>query len=269
MLIAGIVMVAYQAIRHPERCSIKKGDFAGLLLLGLCNIYLTNVLEFWGLQHLTSFKTCFIYSLSPFLSALLSFFLLKETITPKKWLGLLVGCIGFAPILLSQGAGEERIGGILMLSWAELSVLGAATASVFGWILLRRLVNQNGYSPNFANGLSMMIGGIMALAHSAMTENWDPLPVTEYAPFLEAGLALIIISNFICYNLYGYLLKQFSATFMSFAGFTTPIFTALYGWLFLDEIITMPFIISVSIVFFGLTLFYQEELTVKLQATVD
>ena len=100
----------------------------------------------------------------------------------------------------------------------------------------------------------------MALLNSFMVESWDPIPVSAIGPFWECTLALIIVSNFICYNLYGYLLKRYSATFISFAGFVTPLFTALFGWYYLGETITASFYISAAIVFVGLFMFYQEEL---------
>jgi drug/metabolite transporter (DMT)-like permease len=111
-----------------------------------------------------------------------------------------------------------------------------------------------------ANGLSMVIGGVMALAHSLMVENWDPIPVTHYMSFAECALLLIIVSNLICYNLYGYLLRHYSATFISFAGFVTPLFSAFFGWLYLGEVVTTPFYVSAAIVSVGLFTFYQEEL---------
>ena len=113
----------------------------------------------------------------------------------------------------------------------KLAVIGAAIASVYGWILLKQLINDDGYSPVSANGLSMLIGGSLALGHSLLTENWNPTPIHgPILPFLECTIFLIIVSNCIAYNLYGHLLKRFSATFMSFAGLTTPLFSALFGW---------------------------------------
>jgi drug/metabolite transporter (DMT)-like permease len=60
--------------------------------------------------------------------------------------------------------------------------------------------------------------------------------------------------------MYASLLKKYTATFMSFAGFIAPLFTALYGWAFLGEIITWHFYASSAIVFVGLFLFYKDEL---------
>jgi drug/metabolite transporter (DMT)-like permease len=260
MILAGVLLLAYQFFFRRERFTLNRCDFWKIIQLAVFCVYLTNVFEFWGLQYLTSFKTCFIYSLSPFLSALISYFTLSEKMSPKKWIGLFMGFAGLMPMVLSQTTAEERAGQLFFFSWAELSIIAAVICSVYGWILLKQLVRDRGYSPIMANGLGMVIGGIFALAHSYTVENWDPFPVSGYLPFLTCTLLLIIISNFIAYNLYGYLLKKFSATFMSFAGLSTPIFTALFGWLFLNEQPSWEFYISLSIVSFGLYAFYQEEL---------
>lgn len=260
MMLAGIILLSYQFFVKKQTFSFNRQTWRRLIFLAVFNIYLTNVFEFWGLRYLTTFKTCFIYSLSPFLSALFCYFLFSERLTSKKWIGLMIGFLGFMPILLSQTSSEEQTGQLFFFSWAELAVMVAAICSVYGWILLKQLVNENQLSPLMANGMSMFIGGTLALGHSFSVENWDPLPVTNYPIFVECTILLILISNLICYNLYGSLLKQYSPTFMSFAGFTTPLFTALFGWFLLDEIVTWPFYLSFLIVFTGLLLFDQEEL---------
>lgn len=260
MLLAGLCMLAYLVVFNRKALVIKREHVWRLVLLSIFSIYLTNALEYWGLKYLTSFKTCFIYSLSPFISALFSYWMLKDKMSMKKWAGLCIGFIGFLPILLNETNTEELTGHFLFLSGAELAVMGAAFSAVYGWILLKQLVQENGYSPWLANGASMTLGGVIALVHSAMVEPWDPIPVTEMRPFVECTLLLIIISNFICYNMYGFLLRRYSATFISFAGFVTPLFTALFGWYYLGEVVTWPFYVSAVIVFGGLFMFYQEEL---------
>lgn len=269
MLMAGVILIGYLYFFNRKELRFNKAHIWRLLQLAAFNIYLTNVFEFWGLKYLTSFKTCFIYSLSPFVSALLSFFIFSDKMSGKKLLGLLVGFAGFIPILLNQTSSEEQTGHFFFLSWAEIAVVCAAISSVYGWILLKQLVQENEYSPMLVNGLSMTIGGAMALFHSSLTETWDPFPVQAGGaiPFIECAILLMIISNLICYNLYGHLLKQFSATFISFVGFTTPFFTALFGWFYLGEVVTWPFYVSSAIVFSGLLLFYQEELKVGYTST--
>jgi len=260
MFVAGALMIGFQCWKNPSALRLKKEDWKGLVLLGMLNIYLTNVFEFWGLQYLTSFKTCFFYSLSPFISALFSYFILSEKLSWKKWLGLAVGFTGFIPILLIQGEGEAFAGEFWIFSWAELAVLSAATCSVFGWILLRKLVNRSKIPFFVANGYSMVIGGAFALFHSFCVESWNPIPTTDIYMFLKAFLLLILISNLVCYNLYGHLLKKFSATFMTFAGLVTPIFTALFGYFFLQETVSIEFFYAIGVVLLGLTIFYYEEL---------
>src|SRR5690606_17444994 len=127
--------------------------------------------------------------------ALFSYFILSEKLSWKKWLGLAVGFSGFIPILLIQGSSEAFSGEFWIFSWAELSVLSAATCSVFGWILLRKLVNRSQIPFFVANGYSMLIGGACALFHSFCVETWNPLPTDNLLLFLKAFLLLILISN--------------------------------------------------------------------------
>lgn len=258
MAAAGIILIAYQTLWKNEFPKPSKKEWWLLFQLAFFNIYLTNACEFWGLKYLTASKTCLIYSISPFLSALFSFFLFHEKLTKRKWIGLGIGFFGLLPIILTQDSSESLAGGLLFFSWPELSVLVAVAASVWGWILLCRLVRT--LSPLTANGYSMFMGGVFCLAHSLMVENWDPFPVTAWRPFFETFIALLIVSNLMAYNLYGYLLRRFSPTFVSFAGFTTPFFTAFLGYIFLSEKPPLTFFLSSLLVFVGLFTFYREEL---------
>ena len=180
----------------------------------------------------------------------------------------MLGFVGLLPALLTQTTAEERAGQFLLFSWAELSVMAAACCSVYGWILMKQLVDEGGYSPLMVNGVSMLTGGIFALSHSYLVEEWHPVPVVEFMPYFECALYLILVSSLICYNLYGYLLKRYSVTFISLAGLSTPLFTALFGWFFLGEEMTWPFYLSLGILSFGLFIFHQEEFQGK-ESAVD
>jgi len=266
MAVAGVLMLGFIAFLRPNEWKWERRGLFRILQLAFFNIYLTNICEFWGLQYLTTFKTCFIYSLSPFVSAFLSYLIFSEKLNGRQCLGIAIGFMGFLPILLTHSATELSAGELGYFSWPELAVVGAALFSVYGWIVLRQLVREDQYSPLMANGLSMLVGGAMALIHSAAVETWEPVPVTEWGPFLAAAAGLILISNMICYNLYGWLLQRYSATLMSLAGFSTPLFTALFGWIYFGEVVTLPFYLSAVIVFIGLLVFQKEEVPVETPA---
>jgi len=153
-----------------------------------------------------------------------------------------------------------------------LALIIAVFASVYGWILLKKIINEYRYTPIMANGVSMLIGGIFALLHSYLSnESWTPVPVIggAYGAFIECTFWMMLISNVVCYNLYGYLLKRFSATFMSLAGLVTPLFASLFGWYFLDEMITWHFFASMVLFSIGLAIFYHEELTTIATSNID
>ena len=105
-----------------------------------------------------------------------------------------------------------------------------------------------------------LVTGILSLVASLFFETWNPIPVTNFANFFWLTILIIIIGNFICYNLYGLLLKRYTATFLSFAGFSIPLFTVLLQCIFFASGITLDFFISAFFASLGLFVFYQEEL---------
>lgn len=262
MAAAGLLMIVYQFFKDRSAFKMDKNGWISVALFALLGMYITNVCEFWSLQFLTSAKTCFLYSASPFISSLLSYLILKETMTKKKWGGLILGFIGLLPIMLS-GATPSEVGGFLIFSWPEIVLLIGIMTSVLGWIFLKKTVSHQTINLFVANGLGMLIGGLFALGHSYFVEPWSPLPIMELGGFIKTGVALLIISNLVAYNLYGYLLKRYSATFMAFAGLSTPFFASLFGWFFLKEVIPWPLWVGLAILFGGLMLFHQEEIKEK------
>lgn len=262
MALAGVILLGYLAIAKRSAFKLQKRQFISILLLAFFSIYLTNALEFWGLQYLTAAKTCFIYSLSPFFAAFFSYLHFKERMTRRKWLGLGIGFIGCIPVLLTQTGSEELWNAFSFLSWPTLAVMGAALCSIYGWVLLRVTVKDNTVSPVMANGSSMLIGGLMAFSHSFFVEPWSPLPVAagHFGDFFQGTLLMTLISNIICFNLYGFLLKRYTATFLSFVGLLSPIFASLNSWLFLGEQPSWIIFLSTGIVCIGLWIVYQAEL---------
>jgi drug/metabolite transporter (DMT)-like permease len=221
-------------------------------------MYLNYLLRFWALNDLPSWKVSFLFNASPFFSAIYSYIFFKEKMMRNQWIGLAIGCLGLIPILATSSAAEESFGTFFFMSWQELFVLAAVGLHTYCYVLIRVLIKDHAYTPMMINGMSMTLGGLMALITCFATGEY--FPVEKPLPFLQWLTAIVLISNIICHNLYGYLLRFYSATFLAFAGFMGPLFSALYGWGLLGETITWHFFASCLLVFVGLYLFHKDEL---------
>lgn len=258
MILAGLALLAfsyYKQGRFPRLGILEWKLIAQIMAFG---IYIAYTLDLWSLQYLTSIESSVVFNLSPFIAALFSYVWFAETLTLKKWCGLLLGSISLLPLIFNH---HEHF---ISLDLFRLLPLGAllisVAASAYSWILMRDLVMVHNRSPFLVNGIAMLGGGIMALATSALIEPWSPSPVFEWKPFIVSTILMIIVANFLFSNLYSYLLKFYTATFVSFAGFLCPLFTALLGFLLLHEPLDSRFFFSMCGVIVGLIIFYQEEL---------
>ena len=262
MLVAAFLLLGALFIKNRRSLKVGKEQIIPLLALAIFSIYLTNILELWGLKHLSAAKACFIYSLSPFFAAIFSYIHFKEVVTIKKLVGIAIGCIGFIPVISMTTGDENLFQAFSLFSWPELAIVGAALFSVYGWVLLRVIVKKQTISPIYANGYSMLFGGVIACIHSLVVDRWNPFPIRQEGVglFIQGIVLMTFISNIVCYNLYGYMLKKYTATFLSFMGLLSPIFASLNSWFILGERPSWRIFLATSIVSLGLFIVYQSEL---------
>ena len=258
MFIAGSILLTYQYFYEHQQFRFKWKDLKYFLQIILLGIYASYILRFWAMQTLSAPKASFFFNLSPLFTALYSYLMFKEKLSRKQWVGLAIGFLGMIPILLSTSSGEANLGEFARISWPELAIFGAVATAAWSWIVVRKLIRDKSYAPAMVNGLCMFVGGGLALITAFFVESCTP--VGNFLPFVGLLATIILISNIFCHNLYGYLLKHYSATFLSFCGFLTPLFTAFYSWVFLSEKVTWHFYASAGIVFIGLFIFYKDEL---------
>lgn len=261
MTMAGTMLLGYQLYKKPKILqSIKPSDYRLFFTTALFHIYFAFILEFWALQYISALKTVLIYSLTPFISAILSYVLLDHKLTLLKVTGVMIGTIGLIPILLSQTTGEQGFATLFYLSLPEVVLLGAVFCAAYAWFRVKNLMDK-GYHFALINGITMLIGGILSLVTSSIFEGFTSA-VTDWQNFLFWVLLLVIFANGIFYNMYGWLLNRYSITFISFAGFLCPTFATLFEWLFMSGIVTWHYLFCLVFVTGGLYLFYKDELNV-------
>jgi drug/metabolite transporter (DMT)-like permease len=267
LLVAGIIFLGYYRWYTGHHWpSLSRYDYWLLFQITIFAFYLAFTLEFWALQDMTSAKTAFLYSLSPVIAAVFSYFMFNERMSLMKAVGLIISIIASVPILMENAPQEGSTW--FYFSWPEIRILGAITAFTYGWVIIRTAIKNRLIPLTFLNGFGMFVGGIFSLAtaylvevlghtNSAWISPW--IPVTQAVPFLWWSLLLVFFGNIICYALYGYVLQRYTATLLTFGELTTPFFAALYGWLFLGEHVPWYYFISMVLLLLGIYIVYNEE----------
>jgi len=258
MFISGALMLLYQFFVPSAEFKFKKKHFFIFAQIVVFGMYMTYGLRLYALKVLPVWKTSFFYNFSPFLSALYAYLLFGEKLSSKQWVGLSVGLLGMIPMLMSRTPAEATLGEFFCISQYELFLLISVSLHCYSWILIQKLVRNKNYQPAMVNGIAMTSGGMLSLMTSYVNEG--AAAVGNVQLFATGLIVMVFVSNILCHNLYAGLLKTYSATFMSFTSFLSPLFAALYGWAFFQEKITWHFYISAIIVFIGLYVFYQDEL---------
>ncbi len=260
LFVAGLILLLWflqqNHWRMPSRASLRSwGLIVQLALLGTYGMF---VCDLWSLQFFSSTESAFIFTFTPFVTALLSWWWFAEKLTRRKFLGIGLGMI--AGILFVGAIPSFSIQTLLTLPFLVLSA--AVILGAYGWILVRELVQRENLPIAWVQGISMTIAGILALGTSYLSEYalWNPVPVSKYLPFIGYTGAALVFVNIGFTNLYSYLLRFFTATLLSFAGFLCPMFVALLGVLFLEETIPVASFFALALFSLGLFIFYSEEL---------
>jgi probable blue pigment (indigoidine) exporter len=246
-LFAGLIFLLY--LKSCSKIGSYKKYIVPCLAIGFFSFYISNTLKFFALHSLTSERAALISISEPFFALFFAYFLCGETMTLRRWLGLIV-CIFGAGIGIVSGFNLS-----LSFSLPEFILLVSVISSSFGALLMRKFVRLHNYSATVINCMSMGTAGVFALSTSFVIE--DPLATIAVAPvlfFFSLLAVMVLVSNIFAYSLYGKLVKQYSAVLISSASLLRPFFVALYGGTINAQIVCSLVVISL-----GLIILYREE----------
>ncbi len=257
MLIGGAMLFIFQFFKDKQKLVVQKKDYFLFFQVSLFTIFLSYVLQFWGMDYMPSSKACLLYSFGPFTSYLIAYFFFSEKMSLRKWLGLSLGFFGLFPILMTSSLKEQSALDLFFISLPELAVIISTAAYSYGWFVIRELVHDKHYPPITVNCYSMLLGGAAALLAAFPLEG--TFIICDIFPFFIILASTIIIEFVICNNLYAHLLGEYSETFLSLTTFSIPLFGAFYGWIFLNENISWNFLLSCTLLFAAIYLFNSAE----------
>ena len=255
MLLAGIVLLGVERFYNKKPLMPAVGNVQ--LQIYALTLYMKYMMRAHYVQHLSCVRMGFLFNLGPFIAALLSYLFLSERLSYRQWLGMSIGCtasmwyvVGNNKFTLSEG---------LYISAADILLILAMIINFYGLIIKKKLLTEGNMTVSAVNGTGAVASGALGLVTSHYAEGF--FPVNNIGLFTGWLTVLFLLSNIVCRNLYAFLLKRYSVTFLSLADFLMNICTALYGYLLFNEAVTVGYLISSAFVCLGLYIFYLDELS--------
>ena len=179
----------------------------------------------------------------PLAVALLSLWLFQEHIGVWGWLGLGLGITGISLIGLPQELIFHLFASGITIStdnWQQLFDSGewlmllAALSMAVGTVMIRFVCRY--VDAVTATGWHMIIGGLPLWGISSVLESqqWENLVLLDWLALSYAT----VFGSAIAYGLFFYFASSGNLTSLSSLTFLTPVFALIFGYIFLNEVLT-------------------------------
>ncbi len=245
-LIGGLILLPF-TIRNirKNKIAFTKKDFFILLLLGFMLVFVSMNMAQYGIVYTAASVSAVIFSSNAIFVSLFSAILLKEALTWKKVLGLLIGAAGlvitFGNIFSGQEISPTYILGIVlvvtsMLVFSLYTVLSKKTAKKIGSLTV--------------TSLSSILGSLTLLPLMAAT-GVNPFDF-DLLSILPQFLYICIFVTGIAYYCYFEAIAHLDTSLGSMTFFIKPPLASILAAAFLGEVITSNIIIGIVLILIGM-----------------
>jgi drug/metabolite transporter (DMT)-like permease len=222
-LIAGVVVLAAAAVfRVPF--NLGRRNVLLFAVLGIANQAAYLGISYVGLRTIPSGLSALIISANPVLVAVLAVVFLRERVTWRKVVGLVLGVGGVAFVVESRLVGGVDPVGIALTIVALVSL-------VAGTILFKRFAPRDGFW--VGNGVQSIAAGLAILPFAFAFESVGDIVPTW--PLIASIAYLALFVSVFAYLLWFHMLSVSGATAASSYHFLMPPLGMLFGWLLLGE----------------------------------
>ncbi|WP_285414114.1 DMT family transporter [Variovorax sp. efr-133-TYG-130] len=232
MAVACVALSAIVLWRRGGVPALGARQLAAMTGCAFLMVYANQILFAQGLLRSTATNGALIMALSPLVSALMAALVFRESLTPRRMLGVALGFAGVAAVVLSHpGAGLSRAGiGDLMLA------LGVVSFAI-GGVGVQRLARQ--IDPLSISWVIYMIGTAMLVLHTLLGPS--RLGAAELFPgawpwalVLFSGIAATAAGNLIWNRAISVIGVARTAVFL----YWVPVFGVAFAALLLGEALT-------------------------------
>lgn len=231
-------LLGRQLFSHP---SIWKTYF-----LGAIGIFPNMPVVYWSAQYIPSGLIAVVYGVSPFITGLMSYWLLKENpFTAKRVFALLLAALGLVIIFYDQlHVGTKAVLGVLGV------VLSAFMMALSGVSLKKASIPCNAFQQTLGS-LLFALPGLLLMWY--LIDGRPPSSVTTKASM--AVIYLAVFGSLVGFTLYFFVLKNMSATAVSLITLVTPVLAMVWGQLFAHEVLGWSLILGAGCVILALLVY--------------
>lgn len=220
--------------------------FISALGLGVFSMALPFFLLSWGQIYVASGFAGVTMAAGPLITLILAHFLVPgEGINIAKSIGIALGFIG---VILLIGLDAFTSSGLGLEPLARLACVGAAASYAIGAIITRRAPKVEPIS--FATTATILATLIIVPA-AYLIEG------TPAAPNTNAILAVIflgMIPTAMANLLLVSIIRRAGPSFMSLVNYQVPVWSVLFGWLFLSESLSPQIFIALALILAGVAI---------------
>lgn len=235
-----IINIINGAIKEMKRYRLK--DYLKMSGLGFLGLFMHSALYYYGIAVLSSQEACILNYLWPMMIVLFACLLLRETLTVKKAIAMVMSFAGIVVLTLGSGGGSSgnRLFGIIAC------VAAAVCYGLFSVLNKKHSLNQS---------VTMMWIWLTVAVCSAVSglifEAWQPITGWQWAGVAWLG----IVVNAVAYLLWALALKgaRDSAKIANLA-YLVPFLSIVLSALILKEQIACTAAIALVLIIGGILL---------------
>lgn len=226
---------------------VARKDVFRLAICAIFGVAINQIFFFEGLNLTTPINAAIVMTINPVLVIFLSFLFIKESITLKKILGVLLGLSG-ASILILKGGGVNFSSAH---QTGNVFVFINATSYGLYLVLVKPLIKK--YHPItvlfYVFGFGILY--VLPFGFTSLTSvTWTNIPSNIY---LEISF-VVICTTFIAYLLNSSALKQLSPTTVSIYIYLQPILASIFAILWGADNLDNQKVIAALLIFLGVYL---------------
>ena len=245
LLLAGALFLPF--LLRKKYLAHFKSHFPGILILSIFSNAFPFTMFSYASLGATSNMLGILNGTTAFMTMVVAYFWLKESITPKQIFGIILGFLGIL-VLVNPANGSATLGA------SGFALVGALSYSFSGVYIQKYQLKANKF---VLIGWAMLFGGLL-LTPLSFFNLPDQMPDNNA---IAALLWLGIVSTGIAYLGYIRLIEQIGAVRTSTVTYLLPVFSIIWGSIFLQEKIT--WIIFGGFIFVMIGMYFANNKTTK------